>query len=93
MPDQALAAKQEGYPPLETTHSFLLYLDDCEGGGETQLLSRMVSSVAEDPSSVSATCASRRGRLLLFPHTCPHAAAPVEKLPKVVLRGDVRAIP
>mmetsp|Transcript_98207 Transcript_98207/g.174833 ORF Transcript_98207/g.174833 Transcript_98207/m.174833 type:complete len:416 (-) Transcript_98207:114-1361(-) len=76
--------------PEKTSHSFLLYLTDCRDG-ETQLLEGMVPAreIAEDASLVSASCKPRRGRLLLFPHDCVHAAAPVASLPKLVLRGDV----
>mmetsp|Transcript_85063 Transcript_85063/g.273824 ORF Transcript_85063/g.273824 Transcript_85063/m.273824 type:complete len:134 (-) Transcript_85063:188-589(-) len=77
----------------KTTHSFLLYLTDCDVGGETQILERMVARVGDDPSVVSAVCAPRRGRVFLFPHVCPHSGAPVPKLPKLVLRGDVLCIP
>mmetsp|Transcript_25536 Transcript_25536/g.82289 ORF Transcript_25536/g.82289 Transcript_25536/m.82289 type:complete len:178 (-) Transcript_25536:15-548(-) len=77
----------------KTSHSFLLYLTDCEIGGETQLLEHMVPRVEDNPSVVSAVCAPRRGRLLMFPHACIHAGAPVPALPKLVLRGDVLCIP
>ena len=37
-----------------------------------------------------ARVAPRRGRLLVMPHACPHAAAPTEGSdPKVVLRGEL----
>ena len=30
-----------------------------------------------------------RGRLLVFPHDCPHAGRPVVDAPKLVLRGEL----
>jgi len=33
--------------------------------------------------------APRPGRLLLFPHDCPHAAAPAVDCPKVLIRGEL----
>lgn len=30
-----------------------------------------------------------RGRLLVFPHDCPHAGRPVIFAPKLVLRGEL----
>jgi hypothetical protein len=66
--------------------TFILYLTDCEAGGETVLLQRLAQ-----PSRILAAVTPRRGRLLLFPHTCPHMAAAVvaEGLPKVLLRGEM----
>merc|ERR1712151_850019 len=56
-----------------STHTFILYLADCVAGGETVLLGRHEDS----PESVLAEVTPRRGRLLLFPHQCPHLARPV----------------
>ena len=33
-------------------------------------------------------CAPRRGRVLVFPHDCPHAGRPVVDVPKLLLRGE-----
>lgn len=71
-----------------SSHTFLLYLKGAsEGlaGGETVLLERVH---AESPAT--ATVAPLRGRLLLFPHECPHKAMPVEEPPKLLLRGEMR---
>jgi hypothetical protein len=81
-----------------TTHSVLLYLTDCERGGETLLLearggdSKLATNggVAPGERATLARSAPRRGRLLLMPHACPHAAAPVESAPKTLIRGEVR---
>jgi hypothetical protein len=66
--------------------TFLLYLTDCDVGGETVLLQRLAQ-----PSRVLASVTPRRGRLLLFPHACPHLAREVlaEGLPKLLLRGEI----
>ena len=65
--------------------TFILYLTDCSAGGETVLLERLVQP------SVLATVTPRRGRLLVFPHVCPHKAQPVvaHGLPKILLRGEM----
>jgi hypothetical protein len=65
--------------------TFILYLTDCSAGGETVLLERLVQP------SVLATVTPRRGRLLVFPHACPHKAQPVvaHGLPKILLRGEM----
>ena len=66
-----------------STHTFLLYLRDCADGGETELLHTLASG------EVIATCAPRRGRLLLFPHACPHAGRAVRAAAKLLLRGEI----
>mmetsp|Transcript_109858 Transcript_109858/g.342421 ORF Transcript_109858/g.342421 Transcript_109858/m.342421 type:complete len:106 (+) Transcript_109858:223-540(+) len=69
-----------------SSHTFILYLTDCSEGGETVLLERMED--AED--AVLAVVRPRRGRLLLFPHKCPHLARPTVEVPKLLLRGEMR---
>ncbi|CAE6930447.1 ASB2 [Symbiodinium sp. CCMP2592] len=70
-----------------STHTFILYLSDCSGGGgETVLLHRM----EDNAKAVLAAVEPRRGRLLLFPHLCPHLARPTVVVPKLLLRGEVR---
>lgn len=66
-----------------STHTFILYLYSCELGGETVLLESLTSKV------VLAEIAPIRGRLLLFPHSCPHKGATVVDVPKLLLRGEV----
>lgn len=73
-----------------STHSFLLYLTDCQQGGETAL----IGAVAGDGREVvHALVKPRRGRLLLFPHRCPHEGITVEDVPKLLVRGEVRLYP
>jgi len=65
--------------------TFLLYLSDCASGGRTVLLEQLQGG------SVLAEVVPTRGRLLLFPHACPHRADEVvaEGLPKILLRGEM----
>lgn len=69
---------------MRSTHTFILYLYDCQEGGETCLLDQL-----SGPSKVLACVSPRRGRLLLFPHNCPHEGRQVQSLPKLLLRGEV----
>lgn len=66
-----------------STHTFILYLCDCQIGGETALLQGLT-----DQTSL-AVVEPRRGRLLLFPHSCPHEGREVVDVPKILLRGEV----
>ena len=79
-------------PAMATTHTFLLYLRTCNAGGETALL-REVKSAAGVEGAVGAESLAevkpRRGRLLVFPHECPHAGRPVVDTNKLVLRGEL----
>merc|ERR1719458_597788 len=73
-----------GIDGRRSTHTFILYLADCNEGGETVLLQRM----EDDEAVVIAEVEPRRGRLLLFPHQCPHLARPTVEIPKLLLRGE-----
>lgn len=70
-----------------STHTFILYLQSCESGGETVLLESLTSK------AVLAKVAPIRGRLLLFPHNCPHMGATVVQVPKLLLRGEAILTP
>ena len=107
-----------------STHTFLLYLTDCDRGGETRLLrcvNPMILKENETKSTVEVEVAlhsdidknvlhstidksvlhpeidknllaciePRRGRLLIFPHNCPHEGAHTISLPKILLRGEL----
>ncbi|CAK9044719.1 Ankyrin repeat domain-containing protein 50 [Durusdinium trenchii] len=72
-----------------TTHTFILYLSDrtvheahVGFGGETVLLQSLKGDELVKVSPI-------RGRLLVFPHECPHKAMPVEQT-KLLLRGEMR---
>lgn len=81
----------------KTTHTFLLYLTECEEGGETLLLSSLVGDARLAPlggvehgeRAVLAKCAPVAGRLLVMPHACPHSSAVVVDAPKLLVRGEV----
>jgi len=70
-----------------STHTFILYLSDCESGGETVLLKTANRNVGDEQYQI-AKVKPKRGRLLLFPHACPHEALAVEQVPKILLRGE-----
>jgi len=72
-----------------STHTFLLYMKDCELGGETALLKSLTPSGRLGNYEVLAEVEPRRGRLLLFPHACPHRGMQVVTTPKVLIRGEV----
>lgn len=68
-----------------STHTFLLYLSGVEEGGETVLLESLAAS-----SPAVAIVKPVRGRLLVYPHACPHRAAAIVAPPKLLLRGEMR---
>ncbi|CAE7316881.1 ANK1, partial [Symbiodinium pilosum] len=82
---------------LRSTYTFLLYLSDCKTGGETTFLECLEGDenlapsggVAPGERAEVAAVSPMRGRLLLMPHACPHLAAPVVEVPKVLVRGEV----
>jgi hypothetical protein len=75
------------YPPIKSTHTFILYLSSCELGGCTVLLHSAKHGLVSE--NIIAAIQPLRGRLLVFPHQCPHAGQEVESLPKILLRGEV----
>ena len=87
---------------ISSSHTFMLHLRDCANGGETALLKQLEKEKASPSAEVDgsskehdailpvlAAVAPRRGRLLLFPHACPHAGLPVDAVPKLFLRGEL----
>jgi hypothetical protein len=70
-----------------STHTFILYLTDCDRGGETCLLGDVTGP---QRSVILAKVAPRRGRLLVFPHATPHEGLQVMDVPKILLRGEVQ---
>ena len=70
-----------------STHTFILYLTDCETGGETSLLEEVT---ADGSSPTLAKVSPRRGRLLIFPHQTPHEGMEVIDVPKILLRGELQ---
>jgi hypothetical protein len=74
-------------PKYRSTHTFILYLTDCDHGGETSLL----EEVTADGSAASlAKVSPRKGRLLIFPHLTPHEGMEVADVPKILLRGELQ---
>lgn len=71
---------------LRSTHTFILYLTTNEDSGETSLLGDVSG---EERSNVLAKIVPKRGRLLLFPHACPHEGNEVLDIPKIILRGEI----
>jgi hypothetical protein len=69
-----------------STHSFLLYLSNCKHGGETALLGDVTG---EQRNQILATVTPKRGRLLVFPHRCPHEGLVVVDTPKRLIRGEL----
>ncbi len=84
---------------LRSTHTFILYLQDCVAGGETALLHSIPPCPSDpgarcsmtncDESFVLALVTPKRGRLLLFPHDCPHEGRETVDVPKTLLRGEL----
>ena len=90
---------------MKSTHTTILYLTDCPHGGGTALLRHLrkddgssgynaqCSDEIVAPGSNRATVATvcpRYGRLLVFPHNCPHEGLPIyASAPKILLRGEI----
>lgn len=78
-----------------STHSFLLYLFDCERGGETILLrkhqtaNKKQNGEHQDTQEKAIAVSPKRGRILVFPHICPHKGGDVVSVPKVLIRGEI----
>ena len=76
---------------------FMVHLADCRAGGETVLLSKLAGPATDLdaggqlPDGVLAAVPPVRGRLLVFPHVCPHAGLAVASVPKLFLRGELLA--
>lgn len=69
----------------KSTHTFILYLTDCVEGGATSLLASLSGDGRHQKLAVVRPV---RGRLLLFPHACPHEGEEVIDLPKLLIRGE-----
>jgi hypothetical protein len=69
-----------------STHSFLLYLSTCRHGGETALLGAVTG---DGRNQRLAAVTPKRGRILVFPHRCPHEGLVVVDTPKMLIRGEL----
>lgn len=71
---------------VRSTHTILLYLTSVGEGGETALL-QCVNQ--EESDQVLAVVKPQPGRLLVFPHACPHEGRLVQDVPKLLVRGEL----
>lgn len=71
---------------IRSTHTFIIYLTNNGRSGETSLLGDVSG---EGRAEILALVTPARGRLLLFPHACPHEGNEVVNVPKIILRGEV----
>lgn len=69
-----------------STHTFILFVTDCAEGGSTTLLDGLTGA---GRNKKLYRVNPVRGRLLLFPHACPHEGEEVVDVPKLLVRGDV----
>jgi len=83
LPPHVDLCRVEDASGVRSTHTFILYLTDCDHGGGTALLESL-----KDPQ-VIAVAQPKRGRAIIFPHGCPHSGLEVSVVPKVLLRGEV----
>ena len=91
-PGSVSVSVSDGGSEVGSTHTFILYLATCASGGETALLADgRAPTGAEGAAGAKALADVRpvRGRLLVFPHDCPHAGRPVVDAPKLVVRGEL----
>ena len=79
-----------------STHTSILYVRDCGEGGETALLRSLTPTAAAADAMPAARdlmfplpVTPRRGRLLFFPHACPHEGRACASVPKLLLRGEL----
>ena len=69
--------------------TFLLYLSGDEADGEGGEGGETVLHQSEAPGSKElARVAPKRGRMLVFPHNCPHSGLAVQNPPKILIRGE-----
>ena len=76
---------------VSSTQTFILYLSDCTSGGETCLLHSLPGRHFKltPEANILAEIKPKLGRLLVFPHMCPHSGATVTEVPKLLLRGEM----
>jgi hypothetical protein len=76
----------------QSTHTMLLYLSNCEMGGETKLLDKESNAIQTDQKTKYVVIEAVKpvvGRILLFPHATLHEGAPTVDVPKLCLRAEV----
>lgn len=75
-------SKEDPYLNITSTHTLIIYLTTCESGGETVLLNDL------NQSTINIPIQPVRGRLLIFPHHCPHKGETTIHFPKTLLRCE-----
>jgi hypothetical protein len=75
-------SKQDPLTTISSTHTLIIYLTTCHEGGETILLDRLTEP------TVQIKIQPIRGRMLIFPHHCPHEGGTVVQVPKLLLRCE-----
>jgi hypothetical protein len=73
---------------IRSTHTLLLYLTNCSTSGATTLL-RSLFDDGSAQGNVLARVYPVEGRILIFPHNCPHEGEQVVETPKLLIRGEV----
>jgi hypothetical protein len=78
--------------PTPEGHDDMAPLAACQSSlpTTTTMATAAAAAAAAASNTVLAAVAPVRGRLLLFPHVCPHAGRPVVDVPKLFLRGELR---
>eukprot|EP01045_Picozoa_sp_COSAG04_P001111 COSAG04_NODE_34_length_34523_cov_40.302446_25_plen_701_part_00 len=87
-------AEYDQLDATKSTHTFMLHLADCATGGETAFLTSVgalqnADAAEQKEEGVLGVAAPKRGRLIVFPHECPHAGLPCVDVPKHFLRGEL----
>jgi hypothetical protein len=75
-------SKYDPITRISSTHTLILYLTTCVEGGETILMDHVTNPTIRIPVK------PKRGRLLLFPHHCPHEGGVIRQVPKILLRCE-----
>lgn len=75
-------SKEDPYLNITSTHTLIIYLTTCNNGGETTLLNHL------NQSTINIPVQPVRGRLLIFPHICPHKGETTIEFPKTLLRCE-----
>lgn len=70
-----------------TSHTWILYLSDCPGGGGATVL---LEDVSKQPPVERLSVCPKRNRLFVFPHRAPHAGRPLRSGDcKLLARGEL----
>lgn len=75
-------SKYDPITRISSTHTLILYLTTCAEGGETILMDHVTNPTIRIPVT------PKRGRMLIFPHHCPHEGGIIRQIPKILLRCE-----